>query len=197
MKKREGTLGQYQLWNFWDSLPAETKNKILMYFEETPLMFEYKNLFQGNWKTIPHRTPINILNTLMVCSDLELCDLFFTEFQKYTPLKSNEWYWVDTHFFLLNYSGRVYKMYLKGICDEERFINSWSIENNNFDAIIMSLVNKNMFPVKNPILEQYLIYLEKKREYNKVIALCELYNEQGWKNDFNKRLLRCKKKVKQ
>ncbi len=197
MDERKGILSQYQLWDFWDSLPAELKKKILSYFEETPLMFDYKNLFQGNWQTIPYRTPINILNVLMVCTDLQLCDLFFTKFQDYTHFKSNDWYWVDTHFFLLNYSGRVYKMYLNGICDEGRFLNSWNIENKNNKSIITSLEKKNLFPLRNPLLEQYLIYLEKRREFNKVIALCELYQEQGWKNDFNKRLMRCKKKLMQ
>lgn len=197
MSEYKGILSQYNLWGFWNSLPEWVKNKILKYFEETPLMFNYKNLFQDNWRDLTQKSSINVINTLFVCDDLEICDLFFAKVNECSNQNNNEWYWVDLHFFLLNYSKRVYSLYLKGNCNEERFLNSYNIEQSNINSIAQSLKNKNIFPVSNPIIEQYLIYLEKRKEYEKVIELAAHYNNQGWTNDFDKRLLRCKKKLKQ
>lgn len=196
MKEGEGVLRQYDLWEFWNNLPPEIKYKILNYFEETPLMFDYKDLFQGKIRMLPHTTPIRILNLLLVSTDLEMCDLFFEKFKDYNNLIKNEWYWVDLHFFLLNYSKRVYSLFLEKECNENRFLNSYKIEHHNIIFIKKNLLNKNMFPVRNPLLEQFLIYLEKQKDYKKVIELASYYNEQGWTNNFNKRLLRCSKKIK-
>lgn len=194
MDEYKGILSQYNLWDFWNNLPGWVKDKIIHYFENTPLMFDYRNLFSGNWKRVPHTTPISIIQTLFVCKDLEICDLFYAKVKQYSKSTTSEWYWVDLHFFLLIYNKNVYKHYLHKECDETRFMQSYNIEHTNINSIIDTLKAKGLFPVRNPIIEQYLIYLEKRKKFKEVISLAEWYKEQGWTNDFEKRIKRCEKK---
>lgn len=196
MESYKGILSQYKLWSFWDNLPEKVKKSIIDYFEKTPLMFDYKHLFEGNWRHPKPRTPISVIETLFVCDDLETCDLFFSEVCNNQFIhKTNSWYWVDLHFFLSNYTKKVYKHFYNNRCSEKRFLNSCYIEYNSNDLVCDALKNKNLFPVRNVIFEQFLIYLEKRKEFNKVIEYAVFFKSKGWTNDFDKRIIRNKKKL--
>ncbi len=196
MKSNKGILSQYGLWDFWNSLPQKTKDSIMKYFEETPLTFDYTHLFDGDWKHINPRTPVTIIDTLFVCDDLNTCDLFFYEVTKNQSIhKSNENYWLDTHFFLTNYTKKVYKHFYNNNCSNERFLNGCKFEFDNINLICDALKSKNFFPVKNAIIEQFLIYLEKNKKFESVVEYSSHFKSMGWTNDFDKRIIRCNKKI--
>ena len=93
--KKEGLLKSYNLWSFWEKIPPKSRDKILNYFESIPPVFwDYKRLFIGdNFGGIEHG-PIHCLDTLFEIDDLELCDLFFSKFIKYSSdnyLKDSIW----------------------------------------------------------------------------------------------------------
>lgn len=198
MNKGEGLLEQFDLWGFWENLPMNKRNFILKYFEETPLMWDYKWLFNGTTQLSNISTSINILNILLVSDDLELCDLIYSEFLKQIPknLESND-FWIDFHFFLSNYSRRVYRLFLDNQCDESRFVASFNKEFQNIDKIIQSFKANDFFPFRNSIIEQYLIFLEKLKDFKSAVEVISKVRNQGWTNDFNKRLNRCNMKLKQ
>lgn len=238
LNERNGTLKNYNLWSFWDSISEENKNKILYYFENTPLMFDYKTLFSGNWQKDIYHGPISDLLTLLVNNNLQLTDLFYKKFLEYTPLnygKNSQWgnswndekekainglisktsvlsdkwkllflervklltiediYWNDSHIFNLVYSKIVYKAYLNGDCSIERFINAVNYSINNIDIIKVSITKIHGWetPLSNSVIDQYLVYLEKQKEYQKCIDLIHKIKDKGWRNDFEKRLARC------
>ena len=198
MNKGEGLLEQFDLWGYWENLPIDKRNIILKYFEQTPLMWDYKLLFNGTSQLSNINTSINILNILLVSDDLELCDLIYSEFMKQIPknLETNG-FWTDFHFFLSNYSKRVYRLFLDNQCDESRFVASFIIEFQNIDKIIQSLKANDLFPVRNLIIDQYLIFLEKSKDFKSAVEIISKVRDQGWTNDFNKRLNRCNMKLKQ
>lgn len=113
----------------------------------------------------------------------------------YTSLSQIDIYWKDAHFFLYNYSKKVYKHYLRGDCSIERFYNAFILDYNNLNVIEFSLLKTLNSNCKNGLIEQYLIYLEKQKEYNKCIKLISDVINTGWTNDFMKRLNRCKSKL--
>ena len=196
MKNYRGILSQYNLWGFWENLPKWVKDSIIKYFEETPLMFDYTHLFEGEWRRLDPRTPISIIETLFVRDEIEICDLFYHEVINNQVIhKSNNWYYVDLHFFLSNYSKKTYKHFYNNRCSDKRFLNCCFIEYNSNDMICEALKSKNFFPVRNIIFEQFLVYLEKKRKYNQVIEYAKQFKLKGWSNDFDKRILRCETKL--
>lgn len=197
--KKGGYLSHFNLWSFWSSLTISSRNKILTYYEETPLMFDPKSIFRGNFnypENFKNQTPISILNMLLVIDDVELLDDCFNKFEEYSNEKYGFSYWIDSHFFMSNISKRAYRMFINNHCDDERFINCFNFEYYNQKDIIKSLKKDDLFPVSNPIFEQYLIYLEKKKKFADVIKLANEFKGFGWKNKFDKRIDRCKLKMK-
>lgn len=109
----------------------------------------------------------------------------------YGSLTPDSIYWKDAHFFVSNYAKRVYKLHLDGFCDIKRFENAVSFEFENSEKIneaVFKLINSNC---SNPVFEQYLIYLEKQKEYKKCIELMQNDKLLKWNNNFDKRLSRC------
>lgn len=114
-------------------------------------------------------------------------------------MHSSDIYWADFHFFLNRYSKAVYKNYLKGFCSIERFENSFELDFNNIDKIknAITLSIGWEYPPRNPIVDQYLIYLEKQKRFDDCINLINKMRDKGWRNEFEKRLIRCEsKKIK-
>ena len=197
--KKGGYLSYFGLWSFWNSLPISSRNKVLTYYEETPLMFDPKSIFKGNFnypENFKNQTPISILNILLVSDDFELLDSCLNQFKKYSFEKYGFSYWIDSHFFISNIGRRSYRMFINKLCDNERFLYCFNFEYSNQKEIIKSLKKDDLFPVSNPIFEQYLIYLEKKKEYDEVIKLANEFKGFGWKNKFDKRIERCITKSK-
>lgn len=114
---------------------------------------------------------------------------------RFSSLSINDIYWKDTHFFLQNYSKKVYRHYLNDRCSIERFTMAFNIDFNNLDNIQTSVFKLLQTNFGNGLLEQYLIHLEKQKEYKKCIDLIAKVKNRGWTNDFEKRLNRCISKL--
>lgn len=112
----------------------------------------------------------------------------------YLHLNPAEVFWKDTHFFLSNYAQRVYKNYLKSNCSIDRFYTAFEFEYNNHTSIISSIRKLLDINISFGVGEQYLIYLEKNKKYDECISFANSFKEQGWRNDFEKRIDRCTKK---
>lgn len=246
LQNRSGTLKNYNLWEFWDGIPTENKDRILDYFETTPfLLFDYKTLFKGDSVNDIYHGAISELQTLLVIKELELADYFFLKFCEYNSTNYNQgsmwggswenrklegikiWehilnrteendlefnkeklekkksltiedvYWSNAHFFIYDYSKIVYQSFLKGKCDIERFKRAVEFSICNIDRIKLAITNIFGWdkPLRNGILDQYLIYLEKQKQYRKCVELILQLKDKGWRNDFVIRLNRCLSKL--
>lgn len=132
-----------------------------------------------------------------VADDSEI-NLKLEELESIKKLSIEDIYWSDSHFFVQNYSAVVYKCYLIGECNIERFENAFRFCYNNIDKIksaITSIYGWDKSP-RNAVVEQYLIYLEKEKCYDQCINILNEVKEKGWRNDFQKRLDRCVAKKK-
>jgi len=197
MNENHGLLGTYNLWQFWNRLPNNIKVEILKHYEESPLMWDYKTLFAGQYECNDEKGAISILNLLLLFNDLELCDLLFLKFLEYDIVNyGKEIYWIDAHFFISNYCKRVYSLFINGHCDSKRFERVFYFEFENAELIINALESIKLFPVRNIVFDQYLIYLEKQKQFDECIKVISVLKKQGWNNDFEKREMRCKKKIK-
>lgn len=135
----------------------------------------------------------NWLNNITYIRSLRTSDY------NYHKMKSSDIYWADSHFFLHRYSKAVYKNYLKGLCSIQRFENSFALDFNNIDKIKSAIAQQIGWepPPRNGIVDQYLIYLEKQKRFDDCINLINKMRDKGWRNDFDKRLIRCEsKKIK-
>lgn len=105
-------------------------------------------------------------------------------------------YWTDAHFFVQHYSSFVYKAFLNSQCDSERFEKAFEFCFNNIDIIKSSITSVMGWdkPLRNGIVDQYVIFLEKAKRFNECIEIMEKMKYKGWNNDFEKRLDRCLKK---
>lgn len=104
-------------------------------------------------------------------------------------------YWTDTHFFIMEYSKIVYQKFLNGECSIDRFYNAYLLIFNRRQSIYSSLEKLLLSGVKCHVFEQYLIYLEKAKEYRKCIEVIISLRDSGFTNDFNKRLVRVESKM--
>lgn len=134
-----------------------------------------------------------------VADDSEI-NLKLEVLERVKKLSIEDIYWSDSHFFIQNYSAIVYKCYLNGECNIERFENAFKFCYTNIDKIKSSITNIYGWdkPLRNAVIEQYLIYLEKEKCYDQCINILDEVKEKGWRNDFQKRLDRCitkKKKI--
>jgi len=113
--------------------------------------------------------------------------------ERIKKLSIEDVYWSDSHFFVQQYSAVVYKCYLNGECNIERFENAFKFCYNNIDKIKSAITNIYGWdkPLRNAIVEQYLIYLEKEKCYDQCIHILNEVKEKGWRNDFQKRADRC------
>lgn len=241
LNERKGLLADCNLWSFWDGISDENQNAILDYFENTPLMFDYKSLFKGNRSNDFYHGPLSTLGIILVKSDIILADYFFEKFLEFTPKNYNinsswgiNWenskmemikalenrsaysgepinnsnleclsnlsiedvYWTDAHFFVQHYSTFVYKAFLISQCDSERFVKAFEFCFNNIDIIKSSITSVMGWdkPLRNGIVNQYVIFLEKAKCFNECIDITEKMKDKGWNNDFEKRIERCLKK---
>lgn len=241
LNERKGLLADNNLWSFWDGISDEYKNAILEYFENTPLLFDYKSLFKGNRCGDFYHGPLSTLGTIFVKSNIVLLDYFFAKFLEFTPknystnsswglnwensklgmikvltnhsvnsdepinysnieslrnLSIDDVYWTDAHFFVQHYSSIVYKAFLNNQCDSERFVKAFEFCFNNIDIIKYSITRVMGWdkPLRNGIVDQYLIFLEKAKRFNECINIMEKMKDKGWNNDFEKRIERCLKK---
>jgi hypothetical protein len=114
----------------------------------------------------------------------------------YQNINTKDIYWVDVNFFLHVYTKAVYKNYLKGLCSIERFENAVHFEIENIDKIKLAITKIYgwTFPLRNNVIDQYLIYLEKQKRFDDCINLINQMRDKGWKNDLEKRLIRCEAK---
>lgn len=85
LNERKGLLANSNLWSFWDVISDEYQNAILDYFENTPLLFDYKSLFKGDISSNIYHGPISTLGIIFVKSDVNLADYFFKKFLEFTP----------------------------------------------------------------------------------------------------------------
>lgn len=104
-------------------------------------------------------------------------------------------YWTDAHFFLQKFSKLVYKSLIRGEITCDRFLNAVNFEIKNIKNIHDSLYIILGCEVRNVIIEQVLIYLEKIGNLKKCKELILLVKDLGWTNNFEKRLERCNKKL--
>jgi hypothetical protein len=111
--------------------------------------------------------------------------------QAYESITPEDIYWVDTHFFLFQYSGFVYKNYLKGNCSIERFEKAFFMEYTNLNKIQKAIQKLFFCNIRNGIIDQYLIYLEKQKRFDECIKIINEIKNTGWANEFEKRLSRC------
>ncbi|MEI6489706.1 MAG: hypothetical protein WCP52_12130 [Bacteroidota bacterium] len=119
------------------------------------------------------------------------------ELEKNQTLTIGDVYWSNAHFFIHKYSTIAYKNYLNGNCDINRFKLSFLFSYKNIDRIkegITKIYGWEKSP-KNGIIEQYLIYLEKQKDYKNCIEIILQLKDKGWRNDFEKRLNRCINKL--
>lgn len=241
LKERKGALEDCNLWSFWDSLSIPYQDRIIQFFENTPVLFDYTTLFVGDSRNDIYHGAINTLGILFVNVDLHASDLFFKKFSEYIPANyhnSSNWgitwdsqknemirawerivkkadktdyqthlksltkiqsmsiediYWVDAHSFVQRYSAVVYKYFLNGECSIERFENAFNFCYDNIDRIKSAITCVYGWdkPIRNTIVEQYLIYLEKNKEFDRCIEIINEMEVRGWRNDFEKRLSRC------
>lgn len=116
----------------------------------------------------------------------------------YDLLRPDLVYWQDSHFFITVYSKIVYKLFINGMCDESRFVEAFNFEFNNSVIIhesIKSLNHSHFVNLKNSVFDQYLIFLEKKKDYKKCINLIESIEFSLWANNYSKRYDRAKSKI--
>jgi hypothetical protein len=91
---------------------------------------------------------------------------------------------------------KVYRHYLKGNCTIDRFYQAFILDFNNLAQIQSSIFKLHRGGnSRNGLIDQYLIYLEKQKEYEKCIEIILFVKGTGWTNDFEKRLKRCIAKI--
>jgi hypothetical protein len=113
----------------------------------------------------------------------------------YDKLTPEHIYWKDAHYFISNYAKHVYKLYLDGICNIDRFALAFSFEFDNSKVINEAVRTLLEINVGNGVFEQYLIYLEKEKKYQTCIDLMNNEKLSIWKNNFEKRISRCQLKL--
>ncbi len=113
----------------------------------------------------------------------------------YASIDIEDIYWTDTHFFIMEYSKIVYQKFLNGECSIDRFYKAYLLIFNGREAIYSSLKKRSLSGVQCHVFEQYLIYLEKAKEYKKCIEVSKTLINSGFTNDFKKRLVRVESKL--
>jgi hypothetical protein len=132
------------------------------------------------------------MNSVQKCIDLLKSENLELA-NKYESLTPEIIYWKDAHYFISNYSKKVYKLYLDGICDIKRFEDAVMFEiknNHNIHSSVVEVINCNC---RNSVFEQYLIYLEKNKQYQKCVDLMNSECFSLWSNDNTTRMSRCLK----
>lgn len=174
----------------------ETYDKIYKKFlEYTPENYCLSSKWGTEWESEKTRY-INILkNTEYDNIYDERNDLILKE----SLIFIEDIYWCDAYFFAQQYSEKVYKFYLKADCNIERFEKVFEFCCDNIHPIKTALTKLSNFDknraIKSGIIEQYLIYLEKQKDYLKCLYIIEEMSPIGWANDFEKRKQRVFKKM--
>ncbi|MGI8582912.1 MAG: hypothetical protein ACR2KX_11970 [Chitinophagaceae bacterium] len=104
-------------------------------------------------------------------------------------------YWKDYYSFLSSCVKGYYRYYYQRLILDNKFIYCCNKIFNNSTQIIANLKLLDLFPSKSLAFEQMGIYLEKKKCFNECINLMEIGKQEGWTNNFDKRILRCKRKI--
>jgi hypothetical protein len=107
-------------------------------------------------------------------------------------------YWCSSYFFVMEYSKLVYKCYLNGRCNIDRFLSAVDFTLVNLDNLklaVTKILDLGTETLHNGVIEQYLIYLEKQKMYIECRDIIIQLKDKGWNNDFDKRLTRCLKKI--
>ncbi|MGI8580975.1 MAG: hypothetical protein ACR2KX_02200 [Chitinophagaceae bacterium] len=104
-------------------------------------------------------------------------------------------YWKDYYFFLSTCVKEYYRYFHQRMMSDSKFINCCNRIFNHGAEIIPNLKLLDLFPVRSLSLEQMGVYLEKKKLFIECINLMERGKQEGWTNDFDKRVLRCKSKI--
>jgi hypothetical protein len=191
---KNGPIGSLGL--FFFSPELETYDKIYKKFiEYTPENYCLSSKWGAEWESKKTRY-INILkNTEYTNIYDERNDLILKE----SLIFIEDIYWCDAYFFVQQYSEKVYKFYLKGECTIKRFENAFEYCCNNIFSIKTALTKLSNFDknraIKSGIIEQYLFYLEKQKDYQKCLSIIEEMSPIGWANDFEKRKQRVIKKM--
>jgi hypothetical protein len=189
---KNGPIGS--LGNFLFSPKLETYDKIYKKFlEYTPESYSLISKWGTEWESEKKRY-INILKN----NEYNEIDNNVNDLIKEASIFIEDVYWGDAYFFVQQYSEKVYKFYLNEECSIERFEKAFEFCHNNIINIKTALrklsnLDKNK-AIKSAIIEQYLIYLEKQKDYQKCLDIIEKMNPIGWSNDFEKRKQRVIKK---
>lgn len=165
---------------------------IVKFLEYSPAYYSLSSKWGMNWEN-SKVAMIEAWERIVDVADDSEINLKLEVLERINKLSIEDIYWSDSHFFIQNYSAVVYKCYLNGECNIERFENAFKFCYTNIDKIKSAITSIYGWekPLRNAIVEQYLIYLEKEKCYDQCINILNDVNEKGWRNDFQKRLDRC------
>lgn len=194
---KNGPIGSLE--HFFFSPELETYDKIYKKFlEYTPENYCLSSKWGTEWESEKTRY-INILKNTENNNIYDERDERNDLITKESSIFIEDVYWCDAYFFVQQYSEKVYKSYLKTDCNIERFEKAFEFCCDNIDPIKTALTKLSNFDknraIKSGIIEQYLIYLEKQKDYLKCLNIIEEMSPIGWANDFEKRKQRVIKKI--
>jgi hypothetical protein len=184
------------LGHFFLSPDLETYDKIYKKFLENTL--ENYSL-SSKWGTEWENEKTRYINILKKSEYNNIYDERNDLILKESSIFIEDVYWCDAYFFVQQYSEKVYKSFLKGDCTIERFEKAFEFCYDNIDSIKDALTKLSNFDknraIKSGIIEQYLIYLEKQKDYLKCLSIIKQMSPIGWSNDFEKRKQRVIEKM--
>lgn len=163
-----------------------------MFFSYSPINYCQNSRWGNTWKT-------RWLNTIETWENIVLNSANSDVYGKQKQLDSvknlliEHIYWSDAHFFVQKYSQVVYKLFLNGKCTINRFLTAYNFCYRNIDVIKQSITKVYGWdkPLRNGIIDQYLVYLRKNKQYNECIEVIKKIESNGWRNDFEKQLKQC------
>ncbi|MDQ6757212.1 MAG: hypothetical protein M3004_09785 [Bacteroidota bacterium] len=109
--------------------------------------------------------------------------------------KQTNIYWKDYYFFMSTCIKEYYRYYYQKLISVDKFIECCNNIFRHVEDIIPNLKLRGLYPGRCLALEQMGIYLEKKKLYKECITLMIQGKNQGWTNDFERRITRCTNKL--
>jgi hypothetical protein len=171
------------------------------FIEYSPTNYISNSRWGNSWN-VQKRNKIEILKSIIKdCKEGRVefynYNIHLSALERCENMNPEDVYWKDSYFFITNYSKLVYKAYLNGQCDINRFIKVAHFNLNNIEIQKSAITNVIGWDtrMRTPIIEQYLIYLEKQKMYKECIEVITQVKDKGWSNDFEKRLNRCLNKI--
>jgi len=144
-----------------------------------------------SWNTQPYRFLVTSLRQLAKQGHIEICKKLFPIIDEYIE--------VSTDLYIINiYWGYVVEIYWKNKEDAASYSNARSYCDRMIKKSkpISDFIRAIGYPLSEHIgYKRMLMILEKEKDFNQIIQLCEKAKNEGWKGDWDSRIEKAKQKL--